>query len=338
MSVSIDRILVVGLGSIGKRHIRVLQGLYPDVKIAVLRHSRCDQSETEELGLYKCFTNIGEALAFQPQAAIVANPATKHLEVSMLLAQAGVHLLIEKPISAASDGIQKLIDLCKSKKIVLMTAYNLRFSPSLKVFREYIKQKKIGNIYSIHAEVGQYLPGWRQDLDYRKTVSAQKKLGGGVLLELSHEIDYLIWIFGPVKWIKSHLDKLSNLEIDVEDTVNVIIGFQAILGRPLTATLNMDFIRHDTTRYCVAIGENGSLRWNGITGEVGFFSKNGKDWEVLYTLKSGSDYTYVEEIKHFMSSIESGNPPAITGEIGLEVVDVIESIYQSNESGSVVYL
>ena len=338
MDNSIERVLVVGLGSIGKRHVRVIRKLYPDIKITVLRHKHCDDNDVEALGLYSCVTTIEDSLAFQPDAAIIANPATKHLEVATPLAESGVHLLIEKPIAASSEGIQDLINLCKRKQIVLMTAYNLRFLPSLKEFRSQLQQEKIGILYLVRAEVGQYLPNWRPRSDYRTTVSAQKRLGGGVLLELSHEIDYLLWIFGSLRWVKSHVSKLSDLEIDVEDTANIILEFENQSGNRLTVTLNMDFIRHDTTRQCLVVGEKGSLRWDGTVGEVQYFPEGGKKWEVLYSSMPGRDYTYEEEIKYFFSSIESGKSPLISGENGLEVVLAIEAINESSNGDSSVYL
>ena len=338
MNGSIEGILVVGLGSIGTRHVQVIRRLYPDIKIAVLRHRQCDENDIETLGLCSCVTTIEDALAFQPDAAIIANPATKHLEVAMPLAEAGVHLLIEKPISASSKGIQDLINLCERRQIVLMTAYNLRFLPSLMEFRKQLQQEKIGTPYSVRAEVGQYLPNWRPGSDYRATVSAQKRLGGGVLLELSHEIDYLLWIFGPIRWVKSHISKVSDLEIDVEDTANIILGFENQFGDQLSATLNMDFIRHDTTRQCLVIGKKGSLRWDGTVGEVKYFPEGGKGWEVLYSSMPERNYTYMEEIEHFFSSIKSGKSPLISGKGGLEVVLAIEAINKSSNRGSFVYL
>jgi predicted dehydrogenase len=335
---SIVKLLVVGLGSIGKRHIRILKELYPEVKIIILRHSQCNGDEVEKLGVYKCVTTIEEVLEFKPQAAIIANPATKHLEVAKALAEAGIQLLIEKPISATSQGVRELIELCHLKQAVLMTAYNFRFLPSLIEFRNLLQKQKVGKLYSIRAEVGQHLPFWRPESDYRETVSAQKSLGGGVLLELSHEIDYLSWIFGPIKWVKSHVSKQSELEIDVEDTAYMIFGFDNASGEKLTATLNMDFIRHDMTRNCIVIGEKGSLRWDGLTGEVLYFPEGGSEWEVIYSCKPERDYTYIEEIKHFIASIESGIPPLVTGENGLETVLAIEAIHKSSNSGTVVYL
>ena len=175
MSHPIKTVLVVGLGSIGRRHVGIIKELFPEINIVVLRHRQCDKNDIDALGLYKCVTSIDKAIETNPQAAIIANPATKHIEVAEQLANKGIHLLIEKPISDSSMGVQALINICHQNNVVLMTAYNLRFLPSLIEFKKQLQANKIGNIYSVRSEVGQYLPSWRIDKDYRKSVSSQKK-------------------------------------------------------------------------------------------------------------------------------------------------------------------
>jgi predicted dehydrogenase len=218
-----------------------------------------------------------------------------------------------------------------------MTGYNLRFLPSLIEFKKRIFSKEIGKIYSVRSETGQYLPNWRPGSDYRKGVSAKKSLGGGALLELSHEIDYLLWIFGKVDWVKAHISKQSNLEIDVEDSAQVIFGFKGTDSSVLTASLNIDFIRHDTTRKCFAIGEKGTLLWDGIKGQVEFFEKDSAKWETLYSSRPDRDFTYMEEIRSFFSSVESDMMPDISGEDGLKVVGIVEAIKESSNSNSIVF-
>ena len=269
--------------------------------------------------------------------AIVASPATKHLEIALLLAKQGVHLLIEKPIAATSKGVKELIDICYNSDTVLMTAYNLRFSPSLIEFQKQVHQQTVGTLLSIRAEVGQYLPSWRPDSDYRKTVSARQSLGGGVLLELSHEIDYLSWIFGSFKWVKSHVSRQSKLEIDVEDSANIIFGIDA-LERDLIGTLNMDFIRQDTKRQCFAIGEKGTLCWDGIKQEVKCLNQGSKDWELIVSADADRNYTYTQEINFFFDCVENKRPPVISGADGLETVMVVDAIRRSSDSNSIVYI
>ena len=132
----------------------------------------------------------------------------------------------------------------------------------------------MGDLHSVRCEVGHYLPYWRTNTDYRKSVSAQKILGGGVLLELSHEIDYLIWIFGSISKVNAFLTRHSSLEIDVEDTAYLRLELSNTHQEhnPF-AILTMDFIRSDSTRACYAIGSEGTLKWDGISNCVEFWEK-----------------------------------------------------------------
>ena len=175
--------------------------------------------------------------------------------------------------------------------------------PSLQKFRSALDSELIGKIFSVRCEVGQFLPSWRPDKDYRNSVSAQSNLGGGVLLELSHEFDYLRWIFGEVEWVQAVLRKQSDLDIDVEDTAHLNLGFNAKFGRDqqLIASVNLDFLRHDKTRLCTAIGDKGSLRWNGLTGVVEQFTIEGGDWLEIFC--DGDIDSYEFEWAHFLNCV-----------------------------------
>ena len=327
----ISRILIVGNGSIGMRHLRIAREQFPNSEICVLGHR-----EVPEIPEFSnnYLTTTDAAIQFAPQIAIIANPSTFHIPIAHELAKVGTHLLIEKPISSTSDGVFELIETCKEQNCVLQVGYNLRFSPSLQTFREVLRTGEIGKLLSVHCEVGQYLPTWRPEKDYRKGVSANKTLGGGVLLELSHELDYLQWIFGEVDWVRATLTRQSSLEIDVEDSAQLILGFKTNLSQhQLIATLNMDFIRHDQTRVCVAIGENGSLKWDGILGEVSVYEKGATSWKKLLTHTPTKDETYVVQWLEFMNCINAGAVPAVSGHDGLRVLEIIESARRSASTG-----
>ena len=327
----LDRILIVGLGSIGNRHARIARELMPCAQIAVLRHSSCEGTSSD---INYCFTSLDEAIGFRPDIAVIANPSSLHMQVSLPLAKEGVHLMIEKPIAANVEEVNDLISTCLGNKLVLMTAYNLRFLPTLKYFHKLLEENIIGQIFSVRAEVGQYLPDWRPDIDYRSTVSANSTLGGGVLLELSHEIDYLRWLFGEVQWVSAVLSTQSNL-----DTAHLTIGFvNKNQNKPLIATLNLDFIRHDSTRSCLAIGESGTLRWNGISETVDVFEKGESSWRTLYSQRSRSDESYISEWEHFIDCVNKGTTPVISGDDGLMVLKIIQAARDSNTNKKLMYM
>ena len=332
MTKLISRILIVGLGSAGTRHLRLARELFPDSQIKVLQHRT--QNTIPQFS-HGCFSTMVEAIQFAPQIAIIANPSTFHVEVAQELAQAEIHLLIEKPLSSSLEGVARLIEICKDRKSTLMIGYNLRFSPSLQHFRKLLGEGIISDLLSVRCEVGQYLPSWRPESDYRQGVSAKKELGGGALLELSHEIDYMRWIFGEVEWVRATLSQQSKLEIDVEDSAHLTMGFLPnSSGHQLVGTLNLDLIRHDHTRTCTVIGEKGTLRWNGLTGEVDLFEEGAAIWKKLYTHQPKRDETYRAELQGFVNSIQEKQIPFVTGDDGLRVLEIIEAARVSAITGA----
>lgn len=323
----IDRLLIVGHGSIGKRHLRIARETLPNADIRILRHQSC--AETPEFA-DGCFSNMDLACAFAPQAAIIANPAPFHLGTALAMAAIGCHLLVEKPLSHKASIVEPLLEKTRERKLILQVGYNLRFLPSLKQFRERIHTGAIGRVLSVRCEIGQYLPSWRPEADYRQGVSARQELGGGVLLELSHELDYLRWIFGEVDWVNAWLGRQSALEIDVEDMAHLTLGFaHNAAGVAPVAALSLDFIRHDTTRLCTAIGETGSLLWNGLTGKVDERLAGVKEWRKVFHHAHQLDDSYRDQFLHFLSCIQNGEAPQVTGIDGLAVLNIIESAKKS---------
>ena len=331
----IERVLIVGFGSIGKRHLRLARDLLPKADIRILRH-QVDFTVPELAN--GCFSTLDEALAFAPRIAVIASPASFHMVSAQPLAEAGVHLLVEKPLAANVEGVQALLDSSSAHTTTVLTGYNLRFLQSLQHFRQLLHEGAIGKVLSVRCEIGQYLPTWRPDTDYQRSVSAQRKLGGGALLELSHEIDYLRWIFGEVAWVNASLSQQSDLKIDVEDTAHLILGFAPEGGRHLIAMVNLDFIRHDTTRICTAIGEKGSLRWNGLTGAIELFEAGAEGWRELFRHQHQRDDSYLAEWQHFLKCVNNEAIPLVNGEDGLKVLHIIEAARQASKSGSKVAL
>ena len=326
----LERVLIVGYGSIGKRHLRIARETLPNADIRVLRHQSFSGSIELADG---CFSDLEQARSYRPQAAVIANPAPFHIATALALAGAHTHLLVEKPLSTDSSGAQALIRTMRDRGLILQVGYNLRFTPSLGRFRELLQTGAIGRVLSVRCEVGQYLPSWRPDVDYRQTVSARRELGGGALLELSHELDYLRWIFGDVAWLNAWVGKQSELEIDVEDTAHLVLGFGSDKGgKQFVGALSLDFVRHDTTRVCIAIGDRGSLRWNGVSGEVEERAAGATGWRSVLRHTAEKDESYRAQWLAFMECIRSCVAPIVTGEDGLAVLNLIEAAHESARS------
>lgn len=332
----IDRLLIVGSGSIGQRHARLSQEALPGATIAMVR--RPTSSAPIDAPVAKTFASVADAISFAPQAAVIAGPATHHVDAATTLAKAGAHLLVEKPISHTADRVGELIHVCRSRGRVLMVGYNLRFLPALRRFRDLILEGRVGRVLSVRAEVGQYLPTWRPSSDYRQTVSARSDLGGGVLLELSHEIDYLRWLFGDVAWVSATTSRQSDLEIDVEDTAHLVFGFAPAAGRGVIGSLSLDFIRHDRSRSCVVIGDRGSLRWDAMAGRVEWFAAGSSAWTTEFEHVSGRDDSYRAEWSEFLRCIESAADPLVTGEDALATIRVVDAARESARTGCRVTL
>jgi predicted dehydrogenase len=319
------------MGSIGTRHLGIAREQFPNADIRVLGHRELNVSPKNSDGY---MTTLEDARLFAPEIAIIANPSSFHIATAQALARTGTHLLIEKPFSDSIEGAYELIETCSSQNCVLLIGYNLRYLPSLQEFRVLLNSGVIGEVLSVRCEVGQFLPTWRPGSDYRHGVSARKELGGGALLELSHELDYLRWIFGEVDWVRATLTRQSSLEIDVEDTAHLTLGFISKINHgQLVGTLSMDFIRHDQTRVCTVIGSKGSLRWDGITGEVTLLEQGALSWEKLFSHAPEVSDTYLAEWRDFLNCINSGTIPFVTGQDGVSVLEIIESARKSAVTG-----
>jgi predicted dehydrogenase len=320
----ISRALVAGLGSIGQRHLRLLRAALPDADIRVLRHSGCDGAIEHADG---CFSRLEDAQGFAPELAVIASPAPFHVATARALAEAGAHLLVEKPVSDGTAGVAELIALCADRGLVCQVGYNLRFLDTLQAFRAELAAGRIGAVQAVRCEIGQYLPGWRPGADYRTTVSAQRALGGGVILELSHELDMLRWIFGEVDWLSAWTGQQGALEIDVEDCVMIQMGFT---GGPV-AQLGMDFLRRDTTRTCTAIGETGSLRWDAVAGRVDHFDPGQGAWVEVTQVTPDRDACYRAQIAALLAAVagRQGNIAA-QGADGLAVMHLVEAVRRSD--------
>jgi predicted dehydrogenase len=329
-----ENFLIVSLGSIGRRHLNNLRRLRPDAQIGVLRLRSDISNQDVPDGADVQFNTIEDAIAFRPLAAVIASPASTHLQVAASLVAAGIPILMEKPIADTCKGLGALIEEGAKRNVPIMTGYNLRFLPSLKEARRLLESGVIGRVLGARAEVGQYLPDWRPASRYQEAVSAQHALGGGALLELSHEIDYLYWIFGLPDRVMARGGRYSDLEIDVEDMANICLEYES--PRRLV-NIHLDFLQRSPTRSCKFIGENGTIIWNGITDSLDLFRAESGVWERIDGfVQSDRNQMYLDELSHFFDCLGGRQKLIVDGVQGYDVLAIVDAAKASIESNSTV--
>lgn len=328
-----SRFAVIGFGSAGARALQALRELRPDAEFLVV-------SRKGAVGEgFKSTSSLDDPVAFAPDAVIVAGPATTRVDVLRKIGGLNVPVFIEKPLAHTLGDAVAVLDLLGLAVERSQLGYNLRFSESLIAFRDLVRGGQFGRVLRFTAETAQYLPDWRPDKDYRETVSARADLGGGVLLELSHELDYLRWIFGEWDWVSAWTGRTSSLEIDVEDTALVTIGIEGDQAvTQVVGQLSLDFVRRDKTRTVTAVCEGRTLRWDGIAGTVEVHDLSESRWKTVVT-DSGSQSTYRAQWDSFLSVVEQGSKPLVPMSDGVAVLRAVEAIRNSHEqSGARVFL
>lgn len=318
------KILIVGLGSIGRRHLRNLRTLLPQAKLAALRRQ---PSSEPPPGLDIEFHELSSAIAFGPDAVIVASPATEHLLSTQSFIENQVPVLVEKPFAASLDGLPQLVEMAESRNVPLFVAYNLRFHPLLKQIRNLLAQSSLGRILTIKAEVGQYLPDWRPGRHYQQTVSASRALGGGALLELSHEIDYIYWMFGRPSQIYAFGGRLGDMKIDVEDVVSMTMRYGN--GAPLV-NITMDFLQRAVSRQFKIVGTEGTILGDLISGQLDLYLSSAGCWSRQIISPSDPNELYFEEVAEFITrSVSSRKGTLADGRQGLDVMCIVEAARRS---------
>jgi predicted dehydrogenase len=321
---------VVGAGSIGRRHLKNLRTL------GVVHLAVCDL-DTERLLVVqrdlgaKPFRVLSEGLEeFEPRVVIICTPPNLHVEQARQAIRAGAHVFVEKPLSHTIDGVATLLEEIQASQCVAQVGYNLRFHPALKQVKHLVEQKAIGRVLWARAEFGQYLPDWRPWQDYRQSYTASKELGGGILLDASHEVDYLMWFFGRPTEVICMADKVSNLEVNVEDSATMLLRF----SNGTRADVHVDFIQRSYARSCKLVGEKGSIIWDFAKQQTRIYKTETKQWDLIEHRVDNNEM-YLKEMDHFLTCVEEKRTPMVDVEQAAAVLDIILAAKEAAKEGKV---
>ena len=309
-----ERILVIGCGSIGQRHIRNLRTLGVQAIVAFDPLVERLEQVMHEQGVSAC-SSIEVGLSENPVAVLVCTPPHLHTTVARQAIDAGAHVFIEKPIAHTLDGLDDLLRAARERNRLIYVGYNLRFHAGLLKLKELLDSGAIGKLLVIRAEVGQYLPDWRPTQDYRAGYNVSATLGGGIILDASHELDYVRWLGGEVASVYCAAGHLSNLEMDTEDTAAITLR----LSNHVVAEVHLDCIQRGYARNCKLIGESGTLLWDFKTGvRLLTAGQAGRD----FPLSPDTNDMYIAEMRHFLACVRGEEKPCVDGATGKRVLEI----------------
>jgi len=297
------KVLIVGLGSIASKHIAAIKSIAPQTEFYAWRSSMDSEVKEGVINVY----SLDELQNIDMNFAIIANPTSAHAATIKKLIPKQIPLFIEKPLFSDLDH-EDVITQINGSTISTYVACNLRFLDCLRFSHEHIQGNKINevNIYC-----GSYLPEWRPGKDYRKTYSANREMGGGVHIDLIHEIDYAYWLFGKPKKVHKVFSSKSSLEINAYDYANYVLEYPTF-----NASIILNYFRRDAKRTLEVVGDTTTLLVDLLGNKV--YDGDKLVFESKKTIKD----TYEDQLRFFISEVVTKNTQFNTAEEAYEILKI----------------
>ena len=321
------KILIAGYGSIGRRHLRNLLAL-GERDFVLYRSNRSTLPQDEISGL-PVETDLRAALAHRPDAVIISNPTALHLAVAVPAAEAGCAILMEKPVSHSLDGIDALRLALAHNGGRLLVGFQFRFHPTLALAQKLLSEGAIGAVQAARAHWGEYLPNWHPWEDYRQGYAARADLGGGVILTLSHPLDYLRWLVGEVEAVWAFTSSSGGLGLPVEDNAEIGLRF----GGGALGSLHLDYLQQPPTHTLEITGSAGTLRWNNADGSLSVFTPD-HGWQAHLPPEGFErNALFLAEMSHFLAVARGEAQPLCTLDDGLRALQLALAARLSGQDG-----
>jgi predicted dehydrogenase len=339
------KFLIAGLGSIGRRHFRNLIAL--GQKDIVLLRTRKATLPDDELAGYTVETDLQEALhKHKPDAVVVANPTSMHLDIAIPAAEAGCHILLEKPVSHSLERLDVLEKAAKKSGSRILVGFQFRYHPTLNKASELFQSNTLGKILTVHAHWGEYLPQWHPWEDYRQSYAARADLGGGVIVTLTHPLDYLRYLLGDVESLWSFNGHVSPLEVDVEDIAEIGLKFAS----GAVGGVHVNYFQRPPVHRLEIVGTNGTMRWDNADGILHLHkmpasfgsSSDQPPAPVIETFSPPEGFErnqlFVAQTRHFIEVVRGEAEPVCRLEDGVMALRLALAAYESQAGGRVVKL
>lgn len=335
------KILIVGLGSAGQRHMRNLKRILGDAaEFIAYRVRKLNRQFDDNLNVIegknvsetyhiKEYYDLGEALDENPDFAVIANPNNLHIECALKVAKRGIDIFLEKPVSSDYEGIDELIEIVEKNKLILYVGFQMRFHPCLLQLKRDIEENRIGRIVSVDCQLGELVTGMHKYEDYRNMIEA-KKAGGGVVICQIHELDYLCWIFGLPKTVYSIGNKYSDLDIEVEDAVTSICRCEKEeIDYPIV--IHQDYLQSPPVRRCKVVGTEGYIELDLLQNSY-MYCCNGEIYEDRFEDFVRNDM-FIKEMECFLQYVKTRKQETLSLIEGLQSLKLALAIKKSMSEG-----
>ncbi len=323
------KILMIGLGSIGQRHLRNIRRIYgDDIEIIAYRVRRLQQTFSDEMKIREgvnleeefgitVYQNLDEALAQKPDIAFITNITAKHMECALKVANAGCDIFLEKPISDTLEGVDELQRIVREKKLIVYVGYQNRYHACIQEMKVLLEKNVIGRLISVDNEFSERLVTMHTYEDYSTTYMACSEMGGGPVLNLQiHALDYLQWLFGVPKAAYAVLGTNSQLKIDVEDFASTIYRVELENGATVPVYSHTDFLQFPPVHVVKAVGEKGRIEADLNQATVKLYVEGELIEERSYPNFVRNDM-FIRELKDFMNCVKTRRDPEMSLEQGI---------------------
>ena len=301
-------ILIVGLGSIARKHIDAIKSLEIAPNIYALRSDPNSSVEDDVVNIYSI-----EKIDIEFDFAIISNPTKLHFKYIKILAEKGIHLFIEKPALDSIEKSEDLIKIVESKNIFSYVACNLRFHPCL-IFINNLLQFEQPRINEVNVYCGSYLPDWRPGKNFREIYSANRSMGGGVHLDLFHEVDYITWLFGLPHKSNRIIRNASSLEIDAIDYANYSLEYEEF-----AANIVLNYYRKKPKRTMELVLSDRAILIDLVNNKITDDSGN----VIFHFVDFNMNQTYFDQMNYFVECLKEKVKPMNSMKESIDVLKVV---------------
>jgi predicted dehydrogenase len=323
-----QRLLIVGVGSIGERHLRCAQRLQRTELAICEINTDLRRRIAEQYRIQHQYADFDAALEARPSAAVICVPAHLHVPLAMRLIESGIHVLIEKPLSTSLDGIDQLRQAVAQHNVTAAVAYVLRTNPNLSAMRQALHSGRFGRRVQLLVVAGQNFPFYRPA--YRNTYYNDRASGGGAIQDaLTHFVNAAVWLIGPIDRVVADAAHCILPDVEVEDTVHVIARHGDILA---CYALNQHQAPNETT--ITVVCELGILRCELHENRYRWMTQPGGEWHDEPGPELERDDSFMMQLAAFLDAVERGQMPLCTLDEGIQSLRANLAIQRSVETKS----